>query len=176
MNINATINMFNNTTNNNPVEPSERNLTLSGIQSLSILTVCLLLGIWIGVTFQSCSYTGSPALESKVRQWASDYPSDLRDRWAWCYLDSAANWTTDQKLREDVRVKSTQVLTDTERRILTPLDDKIKAEIPKQKTPLQETYQAVGNGLQTAEWKPPPEPPPAPPKPTPNRRRIFRRP
>ena len=119
----------------------------------------------------------SARLESQVRQWSKEYPSDLRNRWAWCYLDSAENWSTDQKLREDVRLKSAQVLSIDERETLTPLDQQISAEIPKQKTPLKETYTEVGNGLKTAEWHPPPaEPPPTPPKPEPpQRRRLFRR-
>jgi len=119
----------------------------------------------------------SARLESQVRQWSKEYPSDLRNRWAWCYLDSAENWSTDQKLREDVRLKSTQVLSADEREKLAPLDKQIATEIPKQKTPLKETYTEVGNGLKTAEWHPPPEPPPStipPKKETPERRRLFR--
>ena len=133
--------------------------TTKPIQTLMIWAMFLLIGIGIGASFQSCSFTGSP-FESQVRQWADDYPTDLRNKWAWCYLDSAANWSTDQKLREDVRLKSVQVLTESDRLILTPLDNQIKAAIPKQKTPLQQTYQTIGHGLQTAAWSPPPEPPP----------------
>ena len=100
-------------------------------------------------------FTPAPSnLESQVRTWASDYPNSLRDRWAWCYLDSAENWSTDQKLREDVRLKSVQVLTDTERQTLLPLDDKIADAVPQQKTPLKDTYEAVGNGLRVNEWTP----------------------
>ncbi|MCL2710448.1 MAG: hypothetical protein FWE95_06180 [Planctomycetaceae bacterium] len=123
----------------------------------------------------------SGTFESQVRQWASDYPNDLLDRWAWCYLDSVEQWSTDQKLREDVRLKSVKVLTDSERQTLVPLDDKIAEAIPKQTTPLKETYQAVGDGLKVTEWTPPteirpPDPPEPQPKPQPpNRRRIFRR-
>jgi hypothetical protein len=120
--------------------------------------------------------------ESQVRTWASDYPDDLRNKWAWCYLDSAENWSTDQKLREDVRLKSVQVLTDSERQTLMPLDVMIKTEVPQQETPLKEVYHKVGIGLKTAEWTPP-EPIPKPevvkpdnetPKP-PIRRRFFNR-
>jgi len=126
--------------------------------------------------------TRSSSLETQVRTWASDYPDALRDRWAWCYLDSAENWSTDQKLREDVRLKSTQVLSDAERQTLIPLDDKIAEAIPQQKTPLKETYEAVGKGLRVNGWAPvsggarpalpEPEPPPEPP---PIRQRIFNR-
>ena len=145
--------------------------------------VFLLLGICIGANLPSYSplTPRNSSLETQVRTWASDYPDALRDRWAWCYLDSAENWSTDQKLREDVRAKSVQVLTDAERQTLIPLDDKIAESIPQQKTPLKETYEAVGKGLQVNEWtsvshsalrseeeKPPPEPQPI-------RRRIFNR-
>jgi hypothetical protein len=142
---------------------------------------CVLLVILIVKQFPALTVRPS-SIESQVRQWASDYPGDLRNRWAWCYLDSAEHWSTDQKLREDVRLKSVQVLTDTERQTLIPLDDKIAEAVPKQTTPLKETYLAVGNGLKVAEWNPPPEmtPPKPPPVPTPKpnppeRRRIFRR-
>ena len=142
----------------------------------------LLYGVfWCVTNLPSCSYsplTPRPSsLESQVRTWAGGYPDALRDRWAWCYLDSAENWSTDQKLREDVRLKSVQVLTDSERQTLIPLDDKIAEAIPQQKTPLKETYYAVGKGLRVNEWspvgdgreeKPPPEPQPI-------RRRIFNR-
>jgi hypothetical protein len=141
-----------------------------------IWTVALFIGIWIGASL--LSFTHLPAnLESQVRQWSEPYPADLRNRWAWCYLDSAENWSTDTKLREDVRLKSVQVLTAEERHVLTPLDDQIKEAIPKQKTPLKETYHAVGSGLQVAEWHPPPEEPkPPPPKPEPpQRQRLIRR-
>lgn len=121
-------------------------------------------------------------LESQVRTWAGDYPDDLRNKWAWCYLDSAANWSTDQQLREDVRLKSAQVLSDGERQTLVPLDALIAAEIPKQNEPLKEVYHDVGTGLKTAEWKPPPAPVLVPPQPDPQpkpkppiRRRFFRR-
>jgi hypothetical protein len=74
-------------------------------------------------------------------------------------------------------LKSVQVLTDSERQTLIPLDNKIVEAVPKQTTPLKETYRAVGNGLKTAEWSPPPEvtPPPTPKPNPPERRRIFRR-
>jgi hypothetical protein len=140
----------------------------------------LLLCVNLGYTGSSLlpnpfSRLSSP-LERQVRQWAKEYPSDLRDRWAWCYLDSAENWSTDQKLREDVRLKSTQVLTADERETLSPLDQKISTEVPKQKTPLKDTYTAVGNGLKVTQWSPPPEPPPKKEEPTvPNRRRLIRR-
>jgi hypothetical protein len=161
---------------------SEDNTRKQFIQSLTWATIFLLLGLCIGTLLPSCSYTSTSKLEKQVRQWAKEYPSDLRDRWAWCYLDSAENWSTDTKLREDVRLKSTQVLTATERETLTPLDQKISQEIPKQKMPLKETYYAVGNGLKVTQWSPPPsgdgrqqttdgsrEPQP------PIRRKIFRR-
>ena len=148
-------------------------------------SIWLLIGISIGVNFQSCSLAPTSMFgsnfESQVRQWASEYPSDLRNRWAWCYLDSAENWSTDQKLREDVRLKSVQVLTNAERQTLMPLDDKIAEAVPKQKTPLKETYQDIGNGLKTATWTPPPpetciDGSCKPPKPQPpNRRKLFRR-
>jgi hypothetical protein len=48
-------------------------------------------------------------------------------------------------------LKSTQVLTATERETLVPLDQKISAEIPKQKTPLKETYTAVLREKQSAD-------------------------
>ena len=71
--------------------------------------VMLLVGYWIVTNLPSCSSTPTPVpapatFEFQVRQWASDYPADLRDRWAWCYLDSVANFSTEQKLREDVRI------------------------------------------------------------------------
>jgi hypothetical protein len=144
-----------------------------GIRRLLLAVFILLLGIVIGANIPSCSRVPTSNLESQVRCWAADYPSDLRDRWAWCYLDSAENWSTDTKLREDVRLKSVQVLTDTERATLTPLDKQISAEIPKQKTPLHETYHAVGNGLKVNQWHPPPEEPPSPPKPEPPQRRRL---
>ena len=129
--------------------------------------------------------THDSSFESQVRTWASDYPTDIRDRWAWCYLDSSRNWSTDQKLREDVRLKSVQVLSDSERTMLIPLDRQIAEAIPMQKTPLKETYEAVGLGLRVHEWTPAvdgrqqtvdgkenvPTPAPQPP----NRRRIFNR-
>ena len=130
--------------------------------------------------FAACFLSSS--LESKVRQWSKEYPSDLRNRWAWCYLDSAENWSTDQKLREDVRLKSAQVLTADERETLTPLNQKINDAVRDQekvsinRPKLKEMYFDIGNGLKTAEWHPPPtEPPPPPPKPEPpQRRRLFR--
>ena len=136
----------------------------------------LLIGLVIGTQIQSCSIAPTSMFESQVRQWAEEYPSDLRNRWAWCYLDSAENWSTDQKLREDVRLKSVQVLTDAERETLIPLDQQIAGAVPGQKTPLAETYMNIGNGLKTASWHPPPDPPPPKPKPQPPiRRRLFRR-
>jgi len=156
----------------------------------AFLSVALLCVTWLVTSNLSCSplTTRHSSLESQVRTWASDYPADLRDRWAWCYLDSVANWSTDQKLREDVRLKSVQVLTDADREVLSPLDRQIADAVPKQKTELVETYHAIGNGLKVAEWLPPPdggvrrqesgdrsEPPPDPKPPPPDRRRIFRR-
>ena len=140
------------------------------------VAVCVFLAFVVVPQIPSCHWNTTSKLESQVRQWAKENPSDLRNRWAWCYLDSAENWSTDQKLREDVRLKSTQVLSADEREKLAPLDKQIATEIPKQKTPLKETYTEVGNGLKTAEWHPPPaEPPPTPPKPEPpQRRRLFR--
>ena len=149
------------------------------------LWVWLFIGFWLVTNIPSCSYsprtTRPSSFESQVAQWASDYPTDLRDRWAWCYLDSSQNWSTDQKLREDVRLKSVQVLSDSERAMLIPLDRQIAEAIPMQKMPLKETYEAVGLGLRLNEWSPVsrvariaeevPKPEPQPP----NRRRIFRR-
>ena len=136
------------------------------------------IGCWLVTNLPSLVPHPS-SLETQVRTWASGYPDALRDRWAWCYLDSAENWSTDQKLREDVRTKSVQVLTDSERQTLIPLDDKIAEAIPQQKTLLKETYEAVGNGLKVTEWSPPPEivtPSPVPaPEPPPIRRRLFNR-
>jgi hypothetical protein len=149
----------------------------------------LILGLVVGLQIQSCSPLpsfvthGSNNFESQIRLWSKDYPQDLRDRWAWCYLDSVENWSTDQKLREDVRLKSVQVLTDTERQMLVPFDRQIADAVPKQKTPLRETYLAIGNGLKVTSWSPPPEMVDSrrqtteeEAKPPPNRRRlIFRR-
>ena len=146
-------------------------------------------GIGIATRIDSCSSspltTRHSSLECQVRQWVADYPVDLRNRWAWCYLDSVANWSTDQKLREDVRLKSVQVLTDAERQTLSPLDRKIADAVPKQTTPLVETYHAIGLGLKVTPWTPPDggvsrqeagdreeTPPPQPPE---RRRLIFRR-
>ena len=149
-----------------------------------LITVALLLcATWLVVTGNlSCqSSTNSvpaPAtFESQVRQWASDYPADLRDRWAWCYLDSVANFSTEQKLREDVRLKSVQVLTDSQREVLAPLDRKIADAVPKQKTELVETYHAVGMGLKVTPWTPVGDGSRDPPTPQPPERRrlIFRR-
>ena len=148
------------------------------------LVLCFV-GFWLVTNIPSCFYsptaTRSSSFELQVDQWASDYPTDLRDRWAWCYLDSSQNWSTDQKLREDVRLKSVQVLSDSERAMLIPLDRQIAEAIPMQKTSLKETYEAVGLGLRVNEWSPAsriarsaedvPKPEPQPP----NRRRIFRR-
>jgi hypothetical protein len=155
--------------------------TTTFVEKCLWVAICIFAGIgicqtnaWIGELLT----TATPVrFESQVRQWSSDYPGDLRNRWAWCYLDSAEHWSTDQKLREDVRLKSVQVLTDSERQTLIPLDNKIAEAVPKQTTPLKETYLAVGNGLKVAEWSPPPEvtPPPAPKPNPPERRRIFRR-
>ena len=151
--------------------------------------VCLILGIVIAAgvfLLPSAICRLSSPLESQVRQWAKDYPSDLCDRWAWCYLDSAENWSTNQKLREDVRLKSVQVLTAAERERLAPLDRQISAEVERRQTAdgrlsklketyLKERYTEVGNGLKTAEWHPLPDPPPPPPKiEPPQRQRLFR--
>jgi hypothetical protein len=129
---------------------SEDNTQKQFMQSITWAMIFLLLGLCIGASLPSCSFMPTSKLESQVRTWAKEYPSDLRDRWAWCYLDSAENWSTDTKLREDVRLKSTQVLTSAERETLSPLDQKISVEIPKQKTPLQETYTDIGNGLKVS--------------------------
>ena len=150
----------------------------------AVLLLCVVL---VAPNLPSCSHspltTRHTSLESQVRQWASDYPADLRNRWAWCYLDSVANFSTEQKLREDVRLKSVQVLTDSQREVLVPLDRKIDDAVPKQTTPLVETYHAIGMGLKVTPWTPPDEgvrrqesedrsePPPRPPI----RRGIFNR-
>jgi hypothetical protein len=42
-------------------------------------TVWSLVCITIGAGFPSCTSTSK--LESQVRQWAENYPADLRDRW-----------------------------------------------------------------------------------------------
>jgi hypothetical protein len=65
------------------------------------------------------------------------------------------------------------VLTDGERQMLAPLDRQIADAVPKQKTPLQETYLAIGNGLKVTSWSPPVETAEEEAKPPPNRRRLI---
>jgi hypothetical protein len=121
--------------------------------ALFVLSV-FVLGVWIGLMLSSDRAAGGSSLEKQVRRWAQEYPADVRNRWAWCWRSSAEEWSTDQKMREDVRLKSVLVLTETERQILKPLDAQISEAVEKEKTPLQERYAAVGSGLKTAEWSP----------------------
>ncbi|MDR1922810.1 MAG: hypothetical protein LBQ66_00430 [Planctomycetaceae bacterium] len=138
----------------------------------TVLTVLLSIafGFVLGVYFTTATGTAKTTtddIEANVKTMAAEYPDDLRDRWAWCYLDSVENWSTDQKLREDVRIKSTIVLSGNEREILQPLDSKIAAEIEAsvkdEKNVLRDVYRKVGSGLRVHAWEPEPETVPAPP-------------
>jgi hypothetical protein len=164
----------------------------------TVLIILLSIGLLVSVI---CHFRQvvifSPNFESQVRLWASDYPVELRDKWGWCYLDAATNWSTDQKMREDVRINSVKVLTDDERKTLETLDLQIAKAIPLQGNSLRDVYLSIARGLMVNDWQPPadksneeigeienyqkqevitPEPPITPkpePKPEPTRRRRI---
>lgn len=102
--------------------------------------------------------------EATVRQWAEPYAELPRNKWAWSIRDSLNQYSTDGKLREDVRRNTGVVMTPEERKEIKPLAEQVKtgvAEEAAKDRPLKAIYHDVELGIKTADWTPP-----APPKPT----------
>lgn len=93
-----------------------------------------------------------------MRQWSVPYPELPRNKWAWSIRDSLEKYSTDGKLREDVRRNTGIVMTKEERDEMRPLADQVQDGIKEEtkERPLKEVYGDVEKGIKTGQWKPEP--------------------
>ncbi len=90
----------------------------------------------------------------KIAEIASPLTTEIRDRWAWCYLDAVENYSTDLKLRENVRENSNKALTETQHKEAEPVNEKIKTAVEEEVKvrPIKDVYADVGEALKVNGW------------------------
>lgn len=96
--------------------------------------------------------------QDNVRELAGTIPAALRDRWAWCYRDAIERYSTDRKLREDVRLNSVQVLSDEQRESVTAIDSQLSPLVAAESETrsIKDVYADIASALAVNDWRPEP--------------------
>ena len=96
------------------------------------------------------------SFKDRIQTIAVSVPAPIRDKWAWCYVESVKNYTTPIKLREDVRRHSANQMNDAERNACEAADAEIVKEVEKETRPIKDVYADIGDALKVNDWQPTP--------------------